>query len=320
VLLEGETGSGKELAARGLHAAGARAKAPFLVLDCTAIPAQLAESVLFGQDGGTNASARAKDDGTFSAVSERRAGIFEGASGGTVFFDDIGELPFDLQPKVLRVLERREVVPVGATAARPVDVRVVSATRRDLRTMVNCGRFREDLYDRVAQARVRIPSLAERTDDVKPLVQHFLSRIPWRMKAARAIDGAALEAIAERSFPGNVRELKAAVERAAMLAEGATITADDIAFERLLTVEHARGQGAEVPAPEPPDGGHVATEPPLGRFKEAKRTLIDEFEKAYLARLLARAGTNISRAASLAGIERQSLRDLLRRHGLRGEE
>jgi len=157
---------------------------------------------------------------------------------------------------------------------------------------------------------VRIPPLSERHEDVKPLVQHFLSKLPWDVKAARAIEPDALDAIAARTFAGNVRELRAVVERAAMVAEGAAITTEDLAFERMLAGERSRGAAAAV----------AAVDGPLEPFKEAKRTLIDEFEKAYLARLLARAGTNVSRAASLAGIERQSLRDLLKRHGLRGDD
>jgi len=313
VLLEGETGTGKELAARALHETGRRGRAPFIVVDCTSIPPSLAESVLFGHE-----------KGAFTGATERRSGLFEAADRGTLFLDEVGELARDLQPKLLRVLERREVVPVGATKPRPVDVRIVSATWRDLRTMVNDGSFREDLYYRLAQARIRLPSLQERREDVKPLVQHFLTQIPWGVTAARAIEHDALAAMAARAFPGNIRELKATVERAAMIAEGATITTADLAFDRLLAAERSRAAPAASAAPAqrapsvlPPPPSNDA---PIEKFKEAKRTLIDEFEKDYLARLLARAGTNVSRAASLAGIERQSLRDLLKRHGLRGDD
>ncbi|MDB4994383.1 MAG: hypothetical protein JWM74_1815 [Myxococcaceae bacterium] len=322
VLIEGDTGTGKEVAARALHELGRRAAGPFVVLDCTAIPPNLAESVLFGHE-----------KGAFTGANDRRIGLFEAAHGGTLFIDELGELPADLQPKLLRVLERREVVAVGASKPRPVDVRIVSATWRDTRTLVNQGTFREDLYYRLAQARVRLPTLMERPEDIKPLVQHFLAKIPWDVEAARAITNEALESIATRSFPGNVRELKTTVERVAMLAEGATIAPGDLAFERILAVERGRTaprgmrMSALPPQPSSQSESQRASQPSLPpsaddaieNFKDAKRTLIDDFEKGYLARLLARAGTNISRAASLAGIERQSLRDLLKKHGLRGE-
>ena len=260
VLLEGEKGTGKELAARALHEVGTRASGPFVTVRCSAIPPELADGVLAELDA---------------------------AAGGTFFLDDVAALAPDLQTKLDRVLDRAG------------DVRLISATWQSLRELVNCGAFREDLYFRLAQARVRVPALRERAEDIKPLVLHFLSSIPWEEKAARAFASDALEAIAQRPLPGNVRELRSTVERVARLAEGPTIMAQDLAFERLI--------GADPGA---------ALEP----FKDAKRTVIDEFEKEYLSRLLARAGTNVSRAAALAGIERQSLRDLLKRHGLRGDD
>ncbi len=300
VLLEGPTGTGKDVAARALHEAGARSGGPFVTLDCTAIPPTLAESVLFGHE-----------KGAFTGATERRIGMLEAASSGTIFFDELGELPLDLQPKLLRVLERREVVPVGGTKPRPIDVRVVSATLRDLRSMVNRHAFREDLYFRIAQTRVRLPALHERAEDVKPLVQFFIAGLSSRVKAARAIANDALDAMAAREYSGNVRELKNTVERLAMLAAGPTITLADLTFDRMI--DGARG-GRRRGDVAPSDST------PIEPFKEAKRTVIDEFEKGYVARLLARTGTNVSRAASLAGIERQSLRDLLKKHGLGGED
>jgi DNA-binding NtrC family response regulator len=313
VLLEGETGTGKELAARGLHDASRRAAQPFVVLDCTSIPPELAESVLFGHQRGA-----------FTGADETRIGMVQAAQGGTLFLDEIGELPLALQPKLLRVLERRQVVPVGTTQPRDVDIRLVSASFRDLRAMINAGTFREDLYYRLAQARVRLPSLAERPEDLRPLAQHFLASLPPSVRAARSIDADALEALVARPFAGNVRELRGVVERLALLAEGATVTLDDVVMDRMLatgrkgSLARASAMAArarEDAAATPPTVGDEAIEP----FKVAKRTVVDEFERAYLAKLLARAGTNISRAAALAGIERQSLRDLLERHGLRGE-
>ena len=308
ILVEGQTGTGKELAARAVHDASQYAQGPFVVLDCTAIPSTLAESVLFGHERGA-----------FTGASERRVGVFEAAEGGTVFLDEVGELPLELQPKLLRVLERREVVRVGSTAPRPVQVRVISATWRDLRTMINQGKFREDLYYRLAQARVTIPPLRDRPEDIPLLVYHFLQRMPGT-QGARAISPESLGELQRREYAGNVRELKSTVERAAMMAEGAVITNADRAFERMLSGERAR---APSPASAPPSVGTASTpnlNDPIAPFKEAKRTLIDEFEKDYLQRLLQRTGNNLSRAAALAGIERHYLRDLFRKHGLRSDE
>jgi DNA-binding NtrC family response regulator len=310
ILIEGETGTGKELAARAVHDASAYANGPFVVLDCTAIPATLAESMLFGHE-----------KGAFTGATERRVGIFEAAESGTVFLDEVGEMPLELQPKLLRVLERREVLRVGSTQPRPVQVRVICATWRDLRAMINQSKFREDLYYRLAQARVAIPPLRERREDISVLVYHFLQKLPTNIQGARAVSPEALAELSRRDYAGNVRELKSTVERAAMMAEGAIVTPADLAFERMLTGERSRAPtpavsagSPSIPPPAPDANG------PLTPFKEAKRTLIDEFERDYLSRLLARTGGNLSRAANLAGIERHYLRDLFRKHGLRPDD
>jgi DNA-binding NtrC family response regulator len=296
VLIEGPTGTGKELLARALHDESARKGKPFVVVDCTAIPPSLAESVLFGHE-----------KGAFTGATARREGLFEAARGGTVFLDEVGELPTELQPKLLRVLERRQIVRVGGTEPSAIDVRVLAATWRDLRAMVNQGTFREDLYYRLAQARVAIPPLRERSDDVPALVYHFLQRIGDDVPAARSISRDALADLRRRDWPGNVRELRAAVERAAMMAEGSQITPADLAFERVLIGAPARDREPDPDAPVEP-------------YKEAKRTLLDEWEREYLVRLLAKSGDNVTRAAALAQVERHYLRQLFRRHGLRGEE
>jgi DNA-binding NtrC family response regulator len=273
VFIEGEAGTGKETVARALAAAGPRAHQPLHVVDCAALPRHLAEGALLGPGGALDA-----------------------AAGGSLLLEDVSELPLDVQSLLAR-----------ATAApRPGGApRLLGTGRGDLRALVNRGAFHEGLYFAIAQAHLRVPSLAERRDDLKPLVQHFLAKIPWETPAARAIEPNALEAIVGREFPGNVRELRAFVERIAKIADGATIKIADVEFARLLSVDRRReGAGDE----------------PLEAFKEAKRSVVDEFERAYLTKLLARAGTNISRAAALAGVERQSLRSLLRRHGLRGDE
>lgn len=297
VVIQGRTGTGKEVAARALHERGRRASGPFVVLDCTAIPPGLAPSVLFGAE-----------KGAYTGATERRMGVFEAAHGGTLFIDEVGDLPADLQPALLRALQSREVVPVGSTRPRPVNVRVIAATWRDLRAMVNRETFREDLYFRLAQATVWMPPLEERRDDIPLLVEHVLRSLPPDVEAARAIAPDALAALAARAYPGNVRELISTVQRLAMLAGGPAITGADLAFERMLATERGHERIAE--------GADDDGEGPLPPFKEARRTVVEEFERDYLARLIERTRRNISRAAAVAGLERHNLRELLRKHGL----
>jgi DNA-binding NtrC family response regulator len=293
VLVEGPTGSGKELAARALHSRGARAKWPFVVLDCAAIPGQLAESVLFGHERGS-----------FTGAVEARPGVFEVADGGTVFLDEIGELPLELQPRLLRALDQRAVSRVGSNAPRPFSVRVVSATWRDLRRMVNQGHFREDLYYRLAQVRVVMPALRDRREDIELLAADFLRRLPREAKCARSLARGAIDELKKRDFPGNVRELKNTVEVAAWMAEGPAIRPADLTIERLIARRAGdRGSSSD-------EGGDVPA------FKAAKRTAVDDFEHRYLERLLVETEGNIAKAAGLAGIERHHLRALLKRHGL----
>jgi len=292
VLIEGETGTGKELAARGLHEQHEeRAAEPFLAVNCAALPPAIAESVLFGS--------------VVEADGAERLGIFESAKAGTVLLDHVDSLSLDVQAKLLRALDQHEVTPVGAAKPRRFEARIVSIAR-NLRALVNQGAFREDLYFRLAQARVTMPSLEKHPEDKKPLALHFLGL--YEAGTARSFDPAALDAIAARVFTGNVRELRNVVERASALAEGAEITVQDLAFERVI---------ADI---EPSSPGLPAEDRPLEAFKEAKRNVIDDFERKYLEQLPGRAEKNVSKAAALAGIERQSLRDLLKRHGLRGSD
>jgi two-component system, NtrC family, nitrogen regulation response regulator GlnG len=202
----------------------------------------------------------------------------------------------------LRVLEQRTVARVGSNQQRAVDVRVICATWRDLRAAINKDRFREDLYHRLAQAYVDIPALDARREDIDVLVRHILQALPTDRECARVINEEALGELRARNWPGNVRELRNVVERAAWMAIGDEITIDDLAFERRIT---------EKKSPEPED---------VAPFKDAKRTVIDEFERTYLTKLFTRTGGNISRAAALAGIERHYVRTLFRKYGLRGSD
>jgi len=290
ILIQGAAGTGKELAARAIHEASRHAAGPFVALDCASIPAGLAASVLFGQERGAG------------GAKERSGGVLEAASGGTLLLQEVSQLPADVQPKLLHVLETREVTSVGGTEARPVRVRVLATTRKDVREMVNARTFHEDLYIRLAQARVVLAPLADRPEDIPPLVYHFLQSMPPEVEGARTIAREALEELKRREYRGNVRDLRSTVERASLLARGQTITAGDLAFERLLSAERERATRAE-----PAD---------IAPFKEAKRTLVDEFERDYLKALLLRSGDNLSRASALSGVERHHLRDLFRKHDL----
>lgn len=301
VLIEGETGTGKQLAAQVLHErAGGRGEVP--VLDCAAIPHDLADSVLFGHV-----------KGAFTGAKESQIGVFELASGGALFIDEIGEFPLDLQPKLLRVLQEGQIKPVGAKEYRRVDVRVISATWRDLRSMVNSGTFREDLYQRMVGVTIRMPSLSERIEDIPWLVEHFLTYCAPPGQSPKGISDDVLASIASRPFVGNVRELRTAVQRLSKISRGPTITMDDLAFDRYLTTCSTR-PGA--PATLESGVKRAAYDVPFGPLKESRRSCAEEFEKTYLRRLMEQTQGNLTRAAALAGVERHSLRELLRKHDL----
>ena len=292
ILLEGESGTGKEKLAEAIHLRSPRADKPLVVFDCAAVPPSLMESELFGHERGS-----------FTGADSRRIGRFEEARGGTLFLDELGELPLDLQPKLLRVLERREVRRVGGTNVIPVDVRIIAATNRDLAREVNRGAFREDLYYRLAVVRVRIPPLRERTADIPLLVEHFVREAMdgdlGRTKAVIAgISEANWQGLLSHPWPGNVRELRNFIERTLAVSGG--IDASD------------------VPAPRPPRDDapteNIAWQVDLERpFLEARDALVGDFEKRYLEATLARHDGNISRAARAAGLDRMHFKRLLAR-------
>lgn len=301
VLIEGETGTGKQLAAQVLHErAGGKGEVP--VLDCAALPRGMEDSFLFGHV-----------KGAFTGATDSRMGVFELASGGALFIDEIGEFPLDLQPKLLRVLQEGQVKPLGAKEYRRVDVRVISATWRDLRSMVNAGTFREDLYQRMVGVTIRMPSLSERIEDIPWLVEHFLLCCAPPGQPPKGISDDVLASIASRPFVGNVRELRTTVQRLSKISRGTTITMDDIAFDRYLTTSSTR---PVAPASSAPGAKRVASDAPLGPLKESRRSWAEEFEKTYLRRLMEQTQGNLTRAAALAGVERHSLRELLRKHDL----
>jgi len=307
VLVTGETGTGKEMIARGIHQASSRKSKPFVVLDCGAIPKDLIESTLFGHE-----------KGSFTGAVAQHQGCFEQAQGGTIFLDEIGELDINLQPKLLRVLENRELKRVGGDRVIKIDVRVVAATNRDLRQMVNVSTFREDLYFRLSVIHVELPPLRERKEDIPALADVFLREIAGRRGLSMAFAPDAVGTLQSHSWPGNVRELKNVVERAASLTESSLVQRSDLMFNRdsgpSLSSSGANGGpsrqgGAGVPLP-PPE-----IVPGLD-FKEAKQRVVDSFELTYLKQLLERHDGNITRSAQEAGLTRYHLRELLKRHGL----
>jgi two-component system response regulator PilR (NtrC family) len=282
ILITGESGTGKELVARALHTEGSRSSAPFVAVNCGAIPDDLLESELFGHVRGA-----------FTGAHADKPGLFRQAQGGTLFLDEIGELSPGLQVKLLRALQERRVKPVGSATEHEVDVRVVAATNRDLEAEVARGAFRQDLYYRLNVIEVRLPPLRQRVEDVPLLAEHFLRRFAAELgKAMRGFEPAAMRRLEGYDFPGNVRELENLVERAVTLAPGTTIGLDDLPPLRT----------AALAAPQAP----AATEFPADGV-DLDRLLYD-FERSLVGAALERAGGIRKRAASLLGISFRSLR------------
>jgi transcriptional regulator with GAF, ATPase, and Fis domain len=284
VLVQGETGTGKEVVARTVHSLSARSDRAFIAVDCGAIAGSLIESELFGHVRGAFSG----------AVSDRR-GLFEEADGGTLFLDEVGELPLGLQAKLLRALETREVRRVGSNQSRRVDVRLVAATNRSLAQSVNEGSFREDLYYRLAVVEVQVPPLRARRDDIRLLSQHFYERFRG---APGEVPADLLSQLLTRSWPGNVRELRNAIERAVSLQWQET--------------EASPTRSGDAPLPP----GVEALIPHDLPLKEARQVYTDRFESLYLRALLARTHGNVTRAAERAGVNRRYLQRMLARLGL----
>ncbi|MEZ4370815.1 MAG: sigma 54-interacting transcriptional regulator [Polyangiaceae bacterium] len=290
VLVEGESGTGKELAARSIHAASQRSGKPYVVFDCAAVPRELAESELFGHRRGA-----------FSGAVSDRAGAFMQANGGTIFLDELGELPLELQPKLLRVLETGDVRAVGDDNMRHSDVRVVAATNRDLRAEVRRGRFREDLLYRLEVVKVRLPPLRERVEDIAEIVHELVGH----ELADSEIAGENLQRLMAHGWPGNVRELRNVLERAMVLA------AQPPSFAKLVF-----NLGPLSAQPSTLGNAFPGVASPLP-FKEAKEQLLDSFERAYLDALLERHKGNLTHAAQAAGISRKHLGELCKKYDVR---
>ncbi|HET7499574.1 MAG TPA: sigma 54-interacting transcriptional regulator [Kofleriaceae bacterium] len=294
VLVQGETGTGKDVLARSLHAASPRAAHPFVAVDCGAIPEHLVESELFGHVRGA-----------FTGATSDRVGVFEEADGGTLFLDEIGEMPVALQPKLLRAIESRSIRRVGSSTSRTVNVRIIAATNRSLASSINEGSFREDLYYRLAVVELRLPALRARRDDIPVLAAHF-----YRMFAGDhgRLPAEFVAGLVGRGWPGNVRELRNFLERSVSLG---TVT--------------PRRPGPEPPAPPPPATGvpHESIESLVALhlpLKEARRAWTESFELVYVRAMLKMVGGNVTRAAERAGVSRRFLQRMVARLGIRPSE
>ncbi len=289
LLIEGETGTGKDLIAESVHAQGGRASGPFVVFDCGAVAPNMVESELFGHERGA-----------FTGAHATHIGVFEQANGGTLFIDEIGELPLDLQPKLLRALEKREIRRIGARQTLTVDVRIIAATNRNLRAEIQAGRFRQDLYFRLATTHVAVPPLRDRMEDLPLLVEHFLT-LERPPRHPGDVPAHVWQMFENHRWPGNVRELRNAVQRL-------TVTPD-----RPLHHDHvdtpAGGGAASIAQSFVRDGAVV----PL---RIARREAGDDFERAYLEFVLGRSGGNVTRAAASAEVSRQMMQKLMRKHGM----
>jgi transcriptional regulator with PAS, ATPase and Fis domain len=291
VLVEGETGTGKDVLARSLHAASTRAAGPFVAVDCGAIPENLIESELFGHVRGA-----------FTGATSDRKGVFEEAHGGTLFLDEIGEMPLTLQPKLLRAIESRSVRRVGSSAARPVDVRIVAATNRPLARCVNDGSFREDLFYRLAVVSLALPPLRSRREDIPALAKHFHAAFAGARGTPGELPPELVARLVARSWPGNVRELRNYLERSVSLG-------------MLDAPASARPSRPPPPgAPLPSLDGMIALELPL---KEARQAWVESFESVYVRNVLRRCAGNVTRAAERAGVSRRFLQRTIARLGIR---
>jgi DNA-binding NtrC family response regulator len=284
VLVEGESGTGKELVARAIHDLSGRASGPFVIVDCSSIPETIIESELFGHT-----------KGAFTGAVASRKGAIENASGGTLFLDEIGELPLMMQPKILRLLEGREIKPVGGDEYRKVDIRIVAATNRNLKEEVAKNTFREDLYFRLAVMKLRIPPLRARPEDVPALVEHFVEEFAHRDRRQYTVPHSFMARLQSYAFPGNVRELRNLLERACLLADGIDVDVE------IPTRPPVGAKGLEFT--------HLLDLP----YKEAKDSLMSAFEERYWSGLLDACGGNVSEAARRGGIHRKSLEYLLKK-------
>ncbi|HVO22354.1 MAG TPA: sigma 54-interacting transcriptional regulator [Candidatus Margulisiibacteriota bacterium] len=314
VLIEGETGTGKELVARGIHRTSSRADGPFIAVNCAALPEALLESELFGHR-----------KGAFTGAAADRVGLFEAADGGTIFLDEIGEMPTAMQARLLRVLQEGEVVPVGDTRPRTIDVRVISATNRDLTAEVERGAFRRDLYYRLAAFPIHLPPLRTRGDDVALLVDRFLSIAGERhRKRIAGVEPEALAALTRFGWPGNVRELQNEVDRAVAIArDGSTIGTAHLSAKLAAVPTPPQTDEVMVRDAHPPHPGSADPHPfspfhnPQSAFSGSLRQARATFEAHYITDVLQRHGGNITRTAKELGLSRPVLHQKIKQYGIK---
>jgi transcriptional regulator with GAF, ATPase, and Fis domain len=292
VMLTGETGTGKEILAEEIHRHSPRKHKPFIVIDCAALAKELIESELFGHT-----------KGSFTGATGDRAGAFEHADGGTVFLDEVGDLSPDLQPKLLRVLEKREIRRVGSNDIRKINVRIICATNRKMDVEVNEGRFREDLFYRLSVVPIELPPLRRRREDIPMLVRKFITQLHGAEAVKELVDfDATMDVLKRHEWPGNVRELRNLVDLAFYSAKRPVDLSSFLSMGQFMRRESEK----EMPFP-------VSADRP---FKDVKNELITEFEKKYLQDLLLRNGGNVSKSAREAGIERAYLQRLIKKYDL----
>jgi DNA-binding NtrC family response regulator len=291
-MIRGESGTGKELVAQALHTTSSRRSRPFVAVNCAAINRELVESELFGHE-----------KGAFTGADRRRIGRFEAADGGTIFLDEIGDMALETQAKVLRVLEERKFERVGSTESIDVDVRVLSATHRDLEEEVQASKFREDLYYRLKVVEIDLPPLRERIEDFAALADRFLGQVAERLgREKKQLGSAAMARLMRHGWPGNVRELRNVLERAAVLAEGGEISEEDLQLGSIAGSAPVLTPDLELP------------------FADAKRQTVENFERNYLSEALREHDGNVSRTATAIGMVRQSLQQKIRELGLKVDE
>jgi DNA-binding NtrC family response regulator len=300
VLILGESGTGKELVARAIHQRGARASKPFVPVNCAAIPKELVESELFGHVRGA-----------FTGAQNPRSGLFETAHTGTIFLDEVGDLPLAAQVKLLRTLQEGEVKRVGSDETKIVDVRVLAATNVDLKSKIDAGTFRTDLFYRLNVINITLPPLRERGDDIVLLAYHFIEKYARRLnREPKRLGPDAVLAFTDYSWPGNVRELEHAVERAVVLAQGPLIGARDLPSEM-----RPGGGTSSSPVRSAGTPGRLILPAQLADlpFAEAKRAAMLQFEEAYVAEIMRRSGGNLSEAARQAGVDRSNFKRIVRK-------
>lgn len=294
VYISGESGTGKELVARTIHQKGGRASKPFVPINCGAIPAELMESEFFGHV-----------KGSFTGATANNEGLFQAADGGTLFLDEVAELPQHMQVKLLRAIQERAVRPVGSQQEIPVDVRILSATHKDLAEMVDAGQFRQDLFYRINVINLHVPGLRERREDIPMLVDHVLQRLTGENASARIqLATAAMDALLHYPFPGNIRELENILERALTLCEGDAIQSEDLQLPQHEPLDRTASIGAtSVDAPEPDDSF-------------ALENYLEDIERTVVTKALEKTNNNKTAAAQLLGISFRAMRYKLKKLGM----